>query len=127
MKVYIVVKETLDYNTEIVIRQEYVDCFINADDALNCVNEITTTNNERIKVLTKEFGSAILPTDSPFVGGHYGLAHICKNWSDCTNPLRDCINCPIRGQQDYYTVSWTGNTQTINTPIKKSKKKNENK
>jgi len=124
MKVYIVVKETLNYNTDFVIRQEYVDCFINTDDVLNCVNEIPATNNERIKVITKEFDTAMLPTVLPYTGGHYSLTHICKDWSDCTNPMRDCINCPIRGKQDFYSVTWTAdNTSQLTYPQQKQKGK----
>lgn len=37
-------------------------------------------------------------TNSPFTQ--------CTSWSDCTNPHRDCFNCPLR----YITVTYTANT-----------------
>lgn len=39
------------------------------------------------------------PTSIPFPDVYKStqyLYHHCKTWEDCTNPLFDCINCPLR-------------------------------
>lgn len=37
----------------------------------------------------------------------------CKTWQDCTNPFRDCVNCPLSfGTGEYYTTSTTYTTNS---------------
>ena len=125
MKVYIVVKETNN-------KTEYVDCFVDINELIECINGINNTiSNAHLQIITKEFNVGVdndkdilrEHTEIPFIGGHC-LSHFCKDWSDCTNPMRDCINCPIRGKQDFYSVTWTAdNTSQLIYPQQKQKGK----
>ena len=47
--------------------------------------------------------------NSPYPDSPY-IHHMCKSWSDCTNPCFDCINCPLRGSGTISTFTGTGDT-----------------
>lgn len=37
----------------------------------------------------------------------------CSDWAHCSNPHRDCINCPLRGYGGYGSSGgWSTNTST---------------
>lgn len=55
-----------------------------------------------IRKRAKELKPITFPeTVKPAKGG------ICKDWSDCTNPYADCIDCPLR-MPGGYTINTNG-------------------
>lgn len=40
----------------------------------------------------------------------------CRNWTDCTNPHKDCVNCPLIYGYNTYDTKTTPNYFTTTTP-----------
>lgn len=43
------------------------------------------------------------------------LINNCRNWTDCTNPHRDCVNCPLMYGHTYNTTGATYNPKYYTT------------
>lgn len=127
MKIYIVYRV---FEKDESKKKEYLDCFNNPEDVLEFI--MKCDDRDRIEYTTKDFkDSEIAETvDKKIVIGEMPLIDYpgtirtfpknCKDWTDCTNPFKDCLNCPLRG-----VVYTSTGTDTINSEISMQEEKNE--
>ena len=60
-----------------------------------------------------------VPTPSPTpitVPWPNRLINTCRNWTECTNPHKDCVNCPLIYGYNTYDTKTTPNYFTTTTP-----------
>ena len=74
-------------------------------EELDKLYELIEANNI-IDRLTKH------PVPIEFPSGQQKPWKTCTSWSDCTNPHKDCINCPLRYKQSDFANTWS-NKQII--------------
>ena len=92
MKIYIVTEKKVG-NLE--VHEEYLDCFDNAEECLDFVSRMQGEGRD-VTIITKEFGGYTIPRVPDSIGGP--VYQKCRTFDDCTNPLHDCINCPVLGK-----------------------------
>jgi len=113
IKAYILVDEYTDPNYG--TRQEYLDCFFDTDELIKYINELNLEEGHKIQVIMKCKEMLIeqksVQSINTVISPH--TLHTCTSFDECTNPLRDCINCSLRSVT-IPTVSYT-NTEKVVT------------
>jgi hypothetical protein len=87
---YQIVPQTYEEKVEMYMKlekKEIIDMLIEA--------------NNIIDRLTKH------PVPIEFPSGQQKPWKTCTSWSDCTNPHKDCINCPLRYKQSDFANTWS--------------------
>jgi hypothetical protein len=127
MKIYIVYRV---FEKDESKKKEYLDCFNNPEDVLEFI--MKCDDRDRIEYTTKDFEDSeiaktefrkIVVDDKPPLIDYPSIRTFpknCKDWTDCTNPFKDCLNCPLRG-----VIYTSTGTDTINGGIPLQEEKNE--
>lgn len=89
MKAYVILKggkfDTLMFDADEVIN------YFNENKDTDLIIEVKTFDVPKEK---ENFISApTWPISVPTNGGY--RQSICRTWEDCTNPFKDCVNCPL--------------------------------
>lgn len=74
---------------------------------------VCTSFERNVNIESCDDSDKLEPTPTPSIPLHFDspyISHMCKSWSDCTNPCFDCINCPLRGSGTISTFTGTGDT-----------------
>lgn len=125
MKIYILTRDLVDEGLA-KGRVEFLGCFRTAKEVLDAIMQ--EQNKENLSYIEKEFEpepitisrdpnddlgritfpqpqTVPLPYTYPKIW--YGN-NKCRTYDDCTNPQKDCINCPVTGSQA--SVNYTTTT-----------------
>ena len=105
MKAYVIIKggkfDTLMFDPDEVIR------YFNENKDSDLILEVKTFDvpKDKDNFITKpnkDDDTIDIITPNPYVAPPYNyIQKPCKSWSDCTNPHRDCFNCPVRDAGSY--------------------------
>lgn len=112
MKVYTVTRQVVD--SELTTHNVYDTCFIDAEECLKYVTTQLEKGN-KVKYEVKSFNNpSVIPSNPWWSVGTIPLKtdrFVCKDWGECSNPYKDCINCPLRGTTEG-TTSTKVNTES---------------
>lgn len=113
MKVFIVTRQVVD--SELTTHNVYDNCFIDAEE---CMKYVTTQleKGNKVKYEVKSFSNPSVIPGNPWGVGTIPLKtgrFVCKDWSECSNPYKDCVDCPLRGTSDGITSTKVNIESTI--------------
>jgi len=92
MKAYVILRtcERTEFETVLFDPDKVIE-YLNKNQCAGFTFEVKTYEVPKEK---DNFISApTWPISVPTNGGY--RQNICKTWEDCTNPCKDCINCPL--------------------------------
>ena len=79
-------------------RTEFETVFFDADEVIEYLNknqidgfmfEVKTYEVPKDNIISTPSWPVNIPTNGGYRQG------VCKTWEDCTNPFKDCVNCPL--------------------------------
>ena len=113
MKAYVILKkgEHREFETILFDADEVIE-YINMHNDLGFVFEIETYEVPKQSDEHSPINIPLAPEpENPYISK--GRYHYCKTWTDCTNPRRDCLDCPLMYNYST-TISTPGTYPNIN-------------